>query len=83
MQRGEGCNSCYHTGYRGRKAVYEVLQVSPAIRRLIVEGTDDDTIKNQAITEGMNTLRKSALEEVLKGTTTLEEVQRVVDVRTK
>jgi type IV pilus assembly protein PilB len=81
LQRSEGCNSCYHTGYRGRKAVYEVLRVSPAIRRLIVEGTDDDTIKNQAITEGMKTLRKSALEEVLKGTTTFEEVQRIVDVR--
>jgi type II secretory ATPase GspE/PulE/Tfp pilus assembly ATPase PilB-like protein len=50
---------------------------------LIVEGADDDTIKNQAITEGMKTLRKSALEEILKGTTTFEEVQRVIDVRAK
>jgi type IV pilus assembly protein PilB len=83
LQRGKGCNNCYYTGYRGRKAVYEVLQISPAIRKLIVEGADDDTIKNQAITEGMRTLCKSALEEVLKGTTTFEEVQRVIDVRAK
>jgi len=83
LQRGKGCNSCYHTGYRGRKAVYEVLCVSAAVRKLIVEGADDDTIKHQAITEGMKTLRENALKEVLNGATTLEELLRVVDVRTE
>lgn len=83
LQRGKGCNSCYHTGYRGRKAIYEVLCVSAAVRKLIVDGADDDTIKHQAITEGMKTLRENALKEVLNGATTLEELLRVVDVRTE
>ena len=83
LQRSKGCNSCYHTGYRGRKAIYEVLCVSAAVRKLIVEGADDDTIKHQAITEGMKTLRENAFKEVLNGTTTLEELLRVVDVRTE
>jgi len=83
LQRSQGCNSCYHTGYRGRRAIYEVLCVSAAVRKLIVDGADDDTIKHQAVTEGMKTLRESALEQVLNGTTTLEELLRVVDVRTK
>lgn len=83
LQRSQGCNRCYHTGYRGRKAIYEVLCVSAAVRKLIVDGADDDTIKQQVITEGMKTLYKSALEEVLSGTTTLEELLRVVDVRTE
>jgi type IV pilus assembly protein PilB len=81
LQRSQGCNSCYHTGYRGRRAIYEILCVSPAIHKLVVDGADDDTIKKQAISEGMKTLHTSALEEVLNGTTTLEELQRVVDVR--
>jgi type IV pilus assembly protein PilB len=83
LQRSQGCNSCYHTGYRGRKAIYEVLCVSAAVRKLIVEGADDDTIKHQAITEGMKTLRENALKEVLNGATTLEDLLRVVDVRTE
>ncbi len=83
LYRGMGCNSCYHTGYHGRKAVYEVLCVSPEIRRMIIDTSGDDAIKQQAIKEGMKTLHKNAVDEVLNGVTALDELMRVVDVRIK
>ncbi|MFQ6036422.1 MAG: GspE/PulE family protein [Sedimentisphaerales bacterium] len=81
LYRSGGCNSCYQFGYRGRKAIYEILAVSEAIRRMIVDGASDDAIKQQAIAEGMRTIRKSGVDEVLNGTTTLYELMRVVDMR--
>jgi type IV pilus assembly protein PilB len=81
LYRGMGCSNCYHTGYHGRKAVYEILPISREIRKMIVDASSDDAIKQQAIKEGMKTLRKSGLEQVLNGTTTLEELLRVVDIR--
>jgi len=80
LYQGPGCNDCDHTGYRGRKAVYEVLCVSREMRKMIVGGESDDAIKHQAIKEGMKTLYKSAVDEVLSGATTLDELMRVVDV---
>lgn len=79
--RGKGCNSCYHTGYHGRKGIYEILRISPEIRKIIVDGGSDDVIKQQAIKEGMKTLNKSAVDEVLNGVTAMDELMRVVDVR--
>ena len=79
--RGKGCNGCYHTGYYGRKAIYEILTITPEIRRMITARCSDDEIKAQAIKEGMRTLRESGLEQVLTGATTLEELLRVVDMR--
>jgi type IV pilus assembly protein PilB len=81
LYRAAGCNDCDKTGYRGRKAVYEVLCVSHEIRKMIVETSSDDAIKQQAISEGMKTLRKSGIEEALNGATTLEELLRLVDMR--
>jgi len=81
LSRGTGCNNCYNTGYHRRKGIFEILPVSPIIRRMIVEGSSDDLIKQQAIKEGMKTLHKSAVDEVLSGVTTLDEMMRVVDVR--
>jgi len=75
------CDSCYKTGYKGRKAVYEILPVSAQIKRMIVDGCSDDKIKTQAIAEGMKTLCKSGIEQVLSGDTTLDELIRVIDVR--
>ena len=79
--RGTGCHYCYETGYRGRKAVFEILPVSPKIRRMIVDGSSDTQLKEQAMAEGMQTLRGKALEEVRRGTTTIEELVRVVDLK--
>ncbi len=81
--RGTGCNNCRDTGYHGRKAVYEILNISSQIRRMIVDGSSDGEIKEQGVKEGMKTLSKTAIDEVLGGTTTLEELMRVVDVRTE
>lgn len=81
VYRGSGCNSCYYTSYHGRRAVYEILAISPEIKRMIVSGCNDDEIKSQAIKEGMKTLRTTGVEQVLAGVTTLEELLRVVDMR--
>jgi len=79
--RGTGCKSCYHTGYLERKSIYEILCISPEIRRMIISRSGDAEIKQKAVEEGMKTLRESAVNEVLNGVTTVEEVMRVVDVR--
>jgi len=81
LYHGAGCNSCINTGYHGRKSIYEILCVSSDLRRMVVSGSDDDTIKQLAINEGMKTLHDSAVEEVVNGVTTPEEMMRVVEVR--
>ena len=80
LYRGSGCDDCYKTGYRGRKAIYEILSVSSEIRKMIISAESDDAINRQAIAEGMKTLRKDGIEQVLNGTTTLEELLRLVDM---
>ncbi len=72
--KGEGCELCDGTGYRGRQGLYEVMPVTPAIRRQIVQGDSADQIKNQAVTDGMLTLRDDGLVKVGRGITTLDEV---------
>jgi len=79
--RGAGCHACNQTGYRGRKSIYEILCVSPAIKRMIVDGASDAVLKEQAVAEGMRTLRTSAIDEIRAGTTTMEEIMRVVDLK--
>jgi len=80
LWRGTGCGHCHETGYLGRKSMYEILSVSHDLQRMIVEGADDDAIKDAAVGAGMRTLRMAAVSEVLAGETTVEEVMRVVDV---
>ncbi|MFA5582703.1 MAG: ATPase, T2SS/T4P/T4SS family [Bacteriovoracaceae bacterium] len=70
---GRGCEVCNNTGYKGRLAIYEVLQVTPKVRELILRNASTDDIKKQAIRDGMKTLRMSALTKVAQGLTTLEE----------
>jgi len=81
LWRGRGCDACRNTGYHGRRAVYEILPVSGEIRKMIVDGASDGDIKQQAIKEGMKTLTRSAVDDVLNGSSTYEELIRVVDVR--
>lgn len=81
LYRGTGCHYCYHTGYRGRKSVYEILSASQMIKRMTVDGTSDAALKEQAMKEGMRTLRMSAIEQVHRGVTTIDEVMRVVDLK--
>src|SRR5438046_2217252 len=75
--RGSGCDRCKGRGYLGRLAIIEALTVTEAIRRLIMKRASAAVIKNQAVTEGMKTLRMAGIDKALEGQTTLEEVLRV------
>src|SRR5438477_4886591 len=75
--RGSGCDRCKGRGYLGRLAIIEALPVSEPIRRLIVKRASAAVVKNQAVTEGMKTLRMAGIDKAIEGVTTLEEVWRV------
>jgi len=81
LARGSGCAACYGLGYQGRKSVYEILRISSDLRRMIADGQSDGALKEQALSEGMRTLRMSALDEARHGVTTVDEVARVVDLK--
>lgn len=72
-----GCKDCNYTGYRGRKAITEFLDLSDRIREMILEKRPSSEIRKAAIAEGMTTLRQSAVAKVLAGETTLKEINRV------
>ena len=73
VYHGKGCDVCNKTGYRGRIAIYEVLEMSPRLRELVIKNASSDEIKAMAIKEGNKTLRMCALTKVAQGLTTLEE----------
>ena len=73
IYRGQGCVTCGNTGYKGRVAIYEVMDFSPSIKEMVLRGETVMEIKKQAIKEGMRTLRISALSKAAEGKTTLEE----------
>ncbi|NLI14744.1 MAG: type IV-A pilus assembly ATPase PilB [candidate division Zixibacteria bacterium] len=74
MYKGAGCNECNGTGYSGRTGIFEVMPISPAIEKLIVQGASTMEIREQAVKEGMMTLRSAALDKLTNGITALEEV---------
>jgi type IV pilus assembly protein PilB len=76
-KRGRGCDHCAKTGYRGRCGVYEVLEISSDIRRMVVAGRHSTEIRDAATAAGMTDLRGDARLKVLQGVTTVEEVLRV------
>lgn len=71
--RGKGCSRCNKSGYKGRVAIYEVLEFTQSLKELVLKGESIIEIRKQAIKEGMKTLRMSALSKVVEGKTTLEE----------
>src|SRR2546425_10048397 len=77
FHEGEGCLDCNGTGYRGRTAIQELLDLSDHIREMIVERRPTSEIKRAAHDEGMTSLRESALEKALAGITTLKEINKV------
>lgn len=81
LYSGSGCEACANSGYSGRKALYEILSVSSEIRGQIINSKSDGDIKQQAIKQGMKTLREDGIEMVLSGQTTIDEIHRVVDMR--
>ncbi|MDR2578827.1 MAG: Flp pilus assembly complex ATPase component TadA [Chitinispirillales bacterium] len=74
LYKGAGCVTCNGTGFSGRVAIFEMLQVSKDIRKLILRNASTMEIQELAIAEGMRTLRKSGLEIAMDGTTTIEQV---------
>lgn len=77
LMKGEGCNHCNRSGYRGRIAVYEIMRLTPSIRELIFQNASTAKIRSLAIEQGMTTLYQDGLLKVLDGITTLEEVYRI------
>ncbi len=77
LYKGAGCSECGHSGYQGRIGIFEVLVVSSTIMKQILSRSSSQTIENQAITEGMITLKQDGYLKALEGVTTMEEVLRV------
>ena len=71
---GKGCNQCNNTGYSGRTGLFEVMMISPAIEKMIVNNASTAEIRAQAIKEGMMTLRQAGFEKLRNGISSLEEI---------
>ncbi len=76
LMQGRGCELCHNTGYKGRTALFEVMELNPAIRDLILVRAQSKEIKKMAIESGMITMRRSGLVKIMAGVTTPEEVLR-------
>ena len=72
--RGEGCDACNGSGYSGRQGLYEVMPMTPDLRRMVLQGESTDELNRTAVEQGMITLRQDGLVKVRKGITTLDEV---------
>ncbi len=75
--RGGGCKYCKNTGYEGRVAIFEVLEVTEDIRNLIVQKESSDIIKRKAIDQGMSTMVHDGVSKALMGITTIDEIRKV------
>ena len=75
-----GCDACNHTGYRGRTAIHELLDMSDDIKEMIIARRPGSEIRRQAQKEGLSSLRAAALKKVFNGQTTLHEINRVTFV---
>ena len=76
-QRGKGCLACGNTGYRGRIAIFEILQITPTLSPLIQQEVSSDQILQQAKQEGLRTMMEDGLRKVRAGVTTISEINRV------
>ena len=72
--KGAGCDTCEDTGYKGRQGLYEVMSMSPPLRVLVLKGASTAEIQEQAVADGMLTLRMDGIVKVKRGITTIEEV---------
>ena len=77
VYRGRGCVKCHHTGYKGRCGIFELLLMDQTMKQLILTTADSNTIKRQAVENGMITLQQDGAMKVMQGITTIEEVYRV------
>lgn len=77
LYRGTGCNLCHGSGYESRIGIFEVLEITEEIRKLIMKRSNSEELRQIAISAGMTTMLEDGIQKVLQGTTTLEEVFRV------
>ena len=75
-KKGNGCEKCNNTGYKGRVGLYEVMEITDELRELVLVGASGLELRRKAVEEGMLTLRMSGLRKVKEGLTTIEEVAR-------
>jgi type IV pilus assembly protein PilB len=74
FMRGTGCDACSGTGYKGRAGLYEVMALTPELRRMILRAASVADIQEQAVKDGMLTLRMDGMKKIERGVTTLDEV---------
>jgi type IV pilus assembly protein PilB len=75
--KGRGCHACSNTGFKGRVAIYEVMRLGEELKEFVLNGASATELKREAIRLGMLTLRRSALNKLREGITTVSEVYRV------
>ena len=78
LVRGKGCKECRQTGYRGRTALFELLEIKSPLRELIAKPTSTEELRAAAIASGMTSLLKDGVAKAMQGVTTVEEVMRVL-----
>ena len=77
VYRARGCENCFHTGYKGRNAIFEIMVLNEELRSLILKSYDSNAIKKRALEMNMLSLRQDGIQKLLNGVTTIEEVFRV------
>ncbi|MBW1692912.1 MAG: type II secretion system ATPase GspE [Deltaproteobacteria bacterium] len=75
--KAEGCENCFHTGYKGRTGIFEIMRMESSLKSLILHTYDSNLIKSEALNQNMITLRQDGVQKILKGVSTIEEVIRV------
>ncbi len=76
LYRGRGCEACNHSGFRGRRAIFEIMQMTDKLREMIVAELSTAKLRDEAVRNGMHTLRDSGLDALFEGQTTIDEVIR-------
>jgi general secretion pathway protein E len=77
IYRARGCENCFHTGYKGRNAIFEIMVLNEELRSLLLKSYDSNVIKKRALEMKMLSLRQDGIQKLLNGVTTIEEVFRV------
>jgi len=75
LYRAVGCKNCNHSGYDGRIALHELLEVTPVIRRALLDGADAEAVTKVAMSSGMKTLKQDGIEKILQGYTDITQVR--------
>jgi type IV pilus assembly protein PilB len=78
LHRPVGCPACHHTGYRGRMGIFELMQMTESLREMIVRGLPLSQLRQNALAQGMTSLRGAGVEAIRNGQTTVEEILKFI-----